>query len=274
MFDARDDPDLLLASLEEFVTWWHGTRLPWYGIAEGKLDQAQLPIPLRRMYAFAGEWPGGKLQNVFSHQDVLSPFEWLSIRDGKLVFVWENQGVWERGTDVEGPDPPVWVRVDEGPWEPLCDSLAQFLVTFCLHEAVYGCEYLATGDDIIGLMRARGKHVSPLWLNGPYVDMVGDNRFAALSFYVVDGRMLAIEGRWLGARHEEASLEFPELFKPRPKAGTGLHLWSPIPADLAVPSCIRKDHLDNLARKHERQAAYHAEKASLFRQMADSVDKE
>ena len=52
-------------------------------------------------------------------------------------FLGENQGVWNCVTELEGYDPPVWILGYRGDtWEYLCDSLTEFLVTFCLQETL------------------------------------------------------------------------------------------------------------------------------------------
>ncbi len=114
MFDNRDDVEHLLTSLELFLTHWQGSTHGWYGTAPEKLSPAAIPEPLRRLYAFAANSPGKNAWcSAFSYQDHLCPFELLRIRDGRLVFVWENQGVWQCGTLTEGNDPPVWVSFDD-----------------------------------------------------------------------------------------------------------------------------------------------------------------
>src|SRR5262245_9307260 len=118
MFDRTDDPRYLQARLEAFMTRWHGHRKPWFGIAAEKLAQTNLPQPLAWLYGFAGEWESRHYwDTLLGNQDCLIHFEDLAIADGKLVFINENQGVWQVGTDSAGDDPPVWASMDDGPWE-------------------------------------------------------------------------------------------------------------------------------------------------------------
>jgi hypothetical protein len=274
MFDRRDDPDHLLASLELFLRHWNGPRRGWYGIAEEKLATAALPQPLRRLYAFAGNWPGDNYSGfAFNYQDCLFPFEMLEAQHGKLVFACENQGCWACGTTSEGNDPPVWVTevFTVGlPWQPLCDSLAQFLVTLCLHETLFGCKYRATADHLLESMLAKGMQVSPLWLGGPYVRLLDDGPLVRLSFHLVNGRLLVMDDRWCGTNSEQIALALPELFKPpdsSPEVQAGIPLWE----NAAIPALVRRTKLESLAQSHEEQAEYHAKQAVTFRRMAASM---
>ena len=139
MFDRTDDPEYLQGRLEAFITHWHGWRRSWFGVAQEKIQQTQLPQPLAWLYGFAGEWHGQHYwDTLLGNQDCLIHFEDLTIRDGKLVFISENQGVWQVGTDPAGDNPPVWASIDDGPWQLLDNSLTCFLVTFVLHET-RGC---------------------------------------------------------------------------------------------------------------------------------------
>ena len=56
MFDRTDDPEYLQTRLEAFIDRWHGERKSWFGVAQEKLQQTQLPKPLAWLYGFAGEW--------------------------------------------------------------------------------------------------------------------------------------------------------------------------------------------------------------------------
>ncbi|MCA9025826.1 MAG: hypothetical protein KDA86_11525 [Planctomycetaceae bacterium] len=110
MFDLmrhRDDPDRLMTELEKFIEFWFGSRQPEYGVSEEKLRELRMPTPLKRLYAFAGEWPGGHYDSVFSQDNYLFPIEWITTRDGKLIFARQPDGGWDCGTELEGDDPPV-----------------------------------------------------------------------------------------------------------------------------------------------------------------------
>src|SRR5687767_1899281 len=63
MFDligSRHDPERLMAALEGFIEAWCGRQEPHHGVAAEALARVPLPEPLRRLSAFAGEWPGAR----------------------------------------------------------------------------------------------------------------------------------------------------------------------------------------------------------------------
>ena len=72
--------------------------------------------------ALRGRWPGHNPQapfvNRFCMQDMLCAIaknQWapmLQHMDNRLVFAWENQGVWVAATKCAGDDPPVWITED------------------------------------------------------------------------------------------------------------------------------------------------------------------
>jgi hypothetical protein len=194
MFDRPDDPNYLQARLEAFITRWHGWRKSWFGVDAEKIEQTQLPKPLAWLYGFAGEWHGRYYwDTLLGNQDCLIKFEDLLVHDAKLVFVSENQGVWQVGTHVAGDDPAVSTRIDDGPWQPLDDSLTRFLVTFVLHETVFGCRHVASTADVISALSGAEMHVSPLWLNHPYPSFFDGKPGRPVSFHIANGKYLVMD---------------------------------------------------------------------------------
>lgn len=275
MFDRPDDPTYLQQRLEAFIEEWHEHRRPWYGIDAEKLRQVRLPQPLKWLYGFAGEWPGkGWWDILLGNQDLLLSFERLSIRDGKLVFVVENQGVWEVGTEQEGEDPPVWVSVERGPWLKLDESLTSFLVTFTLHETVYGCRHYGFGKDILNTLDDAGLHIAPLWLDKPYPHPSHSAPIWSLSFYVANGTFLVMDDCWCGTNKPDPWQYLPSLFQPPSPAGESrsFSLYAPIPEHIKVPAVIRRHHLENLIQKHECEAKYHRSRCDLYRSMLAQIE--
>ena len=266
MFDVPEAPEALLDSLELFLRRWLGDPMPWYGIAEKKLAEVRLPRPLRRLYAIAGEWPGDNpFRSLFAYQDRLVPFELLAVEEGKLVFLWENQGVWSCGTEAEGEDPPVWVRFDEEPWRPLGTTLAPFLVTACLHEILLGARFTGAAADLIDRMRAAGKQVSPLWLDGPYVGF-GEEPLRRLSFHLVDGQALLMDD-WCGTNSEAFPDEFPDVFRTSEPRSQNIRDF--ILTSAEAPSWIRRSMAERAAEFHEARAARHVAEADEHRRSAE-----
>jgi hypothetical protein len=272
MFDAPDSPEALLDSLERFLDLWLGPRYPWYGIAEEKLAKARLPEPLRRLYAFAGEWPGNNFwRSAFAYQACLIPFELLAVHQGKLVFLEENQGCWACGAETEGRDPPVWVKLDDDSWQPLGASLAPLLVTACLHEVLCGSKYKARAEGLMDRFRASGQRISPLWLNGPYVGRLDVSRMERqierLSFSLIDGRALLLGEDWCGTNSEEFRDEFPGLFPPsEPSMQEPRHS---IPTYPGMSPWVRKRMLQGAARSHEARVEHHLAEAQEHRRLAE-----
>jgi hypothetical protein len=256
MFDRVDDPEYLQVRLEAFITRWHGWRKSWFGVAQEKIQQTQLPKPLAWLYGFAGEWHGRYYwDTLLGNQDCLTKFEDLVIRDEKLVFVSENQGVWQVGTDSSGDDPPVWTQIDDGRWQPLDDSLTRFLVTFALHETVFGCRHLASGDDVIGELTEAGMHVSPLWLNHPYPAVLDGKPGRPLTFHVANGKYLVMDNYWCATNEESPWDVLPSLFERKEhRESRGFDPYEPMPDHIQVPSIIKRSHLQNAMRLHEAEA--------------------
>ena|ERR1700677_2453380 len=281
MFDNRDDPEHLMRSVELFLGQWHGSLRSWFGTSPEKLADAVIPDPLRLLYAFAANCPGKNAWcSALSNQDHLCPFELLQIKDGRLLFAWENQCVWYCGTLSEGADPPVWLRFDDGPWQPLCDSLAQFLVTLCLQETVFGSAHVASRSKNFaqnGLVRyfsENGRHVSPVWLDGPYATTLNDNGRALKSFHLIDGKLFIMDDRWCGTNDDDLARSLPDLFRAAPQLPPEFQKEGPIWENTAFPPTVRRHHLESLARRDEEHARFHANRAQSYRKLISSISGE
>jgi hypothetical protein len=275
MFDRDNDARYLQSRLEAFIDHWHGYRKPWFGIAADKIAQTQLPQPLAWLYGYAGEWQGRHYwDTLLGNQDCLIHFEDLSIRDGKLVFVNENQGVWQVGTETDGEDPPVWVSVDDGPWRLLDDSLTQFLVTFVLHETVFGCEHLGSSDDVIGKLRDSQMHVAPLWLYHPYPAVHDGAGTRPLSFHIANGTHLIMDNCCCAINVPAPWDALPEVFKRRDTNASShvVDRFQPFPDHIQVPSFIRRSHLEDLIRQHDAEVKYHQDRCDLYRKLLTEME--
>ncbi|MEU2836772.1 hypothetical protein ABZ776_06630 [Streptomyces sp. NPDC007076] len=191
--------------LEDFITAWHGPRQPSYGLTETELPEF-LPVPLQRLYRHAGRWPGPNPDEhlpdspgIFQQQDVLVRAEALSLHEGTVEFLSENQDSWTCRVTAAGPAAPVvlsnahwmWDDDSEDEYTPLTPSLEQFLTSFVLQETVFGCRNLATTSELADLP----DQSVPLWLNGWYVFEEPSH-----SFWSVGSALVAdISGtRWVG----------------------------------------------------------------------------
>src|SRR5438552_19191174 len=90
-------------ALCEFIEFWLGPRQASYGESPQALAEHPLPMPLKRLYGFAGRWPSWDYEGpiryavpAFSHQDSLAALHDLKYEgDGKVNFLSENQAVWD-----------------------------------------------------------------------------------------------------------------------------------------------------------------------------------
>src|SRR5215470_13514893 len=151
--------DARMSGLESFLERYLGPRRPEFGASADELRSIEMPAPLHRFFSFAGRWPGHNPQtpfvNRFCIQDSLcliakkqgTQDRWLPMLqyvDNRLVFVWENQGVWVAATEPAGDDPPVWITEDrlnretQRAWRRLKKPLSHFLVSFVLQEVMFG----------------------------------------------------------------------------------------------------------------------------------------
>jgi hypothetical protein len=128
---------------------------------------------------------------------------------GMFEFAWENQGNWSARCPVGLPDPPVysnaadsWDTVQRG-FVLVCDSLAHFLTTLCLQEAVMGCRNLTALHTDRPAAEVLTVPLEPLWLDGHYVAGEPDHQF----FVSPDRDVLVMDwaGVWFGSQSREAA---------------------------------------------------------------------
>jgi hypothetical protein len=172
-------------ALCEFLEFWLGPRQDDYGEPVAKLDARRLPMPLRRLSRFAGRWPHWDERSssefvvpALAHQDNLLALQRLTTADdGKLIFLDENQSVWDCRTLPDGDDPPVWCFGDhmneQGEWltgeRLVSDSLSRFLVTFAMQELTFGSRLHVCDTVLAERFRSEAGAAVPVWDGGPYV---------------------------------------------------------------------------------------------------------
>lgn len=193
--------DARISGLEDFLQRYLGQRRPEFGASADELQSIEMPAPLRRFFGFAGQWPGHNPQtpfmNRFCMQDklcALTSRQWAPVlqdMDNRLVFVWENQGVWVAATEHTGDDPPVWIteksshRETQQVWRRLEKPLSHFLVSFVLQELIFGSELLAAAADALEKFEQAGLPVRPVWVRGEYAWDIDRP-----SYFLVDERFL------------------------------------------------------------------------------------
>lgn len=174
-----------MTGLELFLQQFLEPARPEFGSTDDEMYSIELPDPLRRFFRFAGRWPGHNpstpFANRFCMQDTLCAIRkngyapTLQLMDGRLVFVWENQGVWVAATERSGTDPPVWISEDCSHresvkvWRRLDNPLSHFLVSFVLQELMFGCRIVGVAPNTLAMFNDAGMQPEPVWLNGEYV---------------------------------------------------------------------------------------------------------
>jgi len=176
--------DARMTGLERLLERYLGPRRPEFGATDVEVRSIEMPAPLQRFFRFAGRWPGHNPQapfaNRFCVQDMLAGIaakEYapaLRLMDNRLVFVWENQGVWVAATERAGVDPPVWIteecshRETRQVWRQLEQPLSHFLVSFVLQEVMFGSERVAVAPGALEKFETAGLSVEPVWIRGEY----------------------------------------------------------------------------------------------------------
>jgi hypothetical protein len=128
-----------LAILQHLVNFWHGPIRPEDGMSEADLTWVPLPLPLRWWYRWAGkraEVMSGE-NHLFVPRDQEREHGQITVKDGRLFFYSENQGVYQWSTLPHGDDPPVFGRYEgRGRWANEGISLSEHLILMCLFEAI------------------------------------------------------------------------------------------------------------------------------------------
>ena len=203
--------------LQQLVNYWHGPIRPEDGMSDAEIGSSMpLPLPLRWWYRWAG-----KRTEIMSGQNILlvprdyeHRYRMLGLKDGRLLFYVENQGVYQWSTLPHGDDPPVFGRWErKGRWAREKITLSEHLILMCLFEAVF-C-HANYGASIAWLEEERldeiVKNIPPLairpwrWLGlrffvgqGAFV-CAGENRNPKKKYHPGEKRYYSV---WVGAKTE------------------------------------------------------------------------
>lgn len=169
-----------LATIRAFVEYWWGPLRAEDGVPASELAGRELPDPLRWYLSIAG-----RRTDVFVQNRLLG-LDQLTLKDDRLVFSYENQGVWEAATATLGEDPPVWARmvnawVDQG--VTLSSALLGLSMLDAIIRAPYGdWAFVVSEEDVAWLashleeVPGVGFHLEDL----PSRYFVGEGAFAAV----------------------------------------------------------------------------------------------
>lgn len=201
----------MIASVADLVAFLKRFHCHWLDdpTLDPALIPADLPPPLTTVYHELGalveidQGPDNDWRAPFATQDALMPLSRLKRVEGMFEFAWENQGNWSARCPVGQPDPPVYSNARDV-WDTpsrgfvvVCDSLAHFLITLCLQEAVMGCCNLAALRTDGPPAEVLAVPLEPLWPNGYYVAGEPDHQF----FVSPDQDVLVMDwaGIWVGS---------------------------------------------------------------------------
>jgi hypothetical protein len=194
LLDAKSS-EARMEALGRFMDFWAGPRRPEFGEPAEELGKFSLPEPLRRLHEFAGRWPGRPFGDTdfflvpFACNDRLRRVQHTEVgADGKIMFLAENQGVWNCHTLTTGDDPPVWKTTFQqrknGKWisrdKLICRSLSSFLTTFVLRELVFGSHVWLCDQDTEERFAAEKGTARAIWVDGEYANGIQN------TFYVWD----------------------------------------------------------------------------------------
>ena len=214
MLEFKDNPEELMQALDRFLSVYYGDRQVEYKPDLDEIATWNIPQPLKDLYSFVGKYPG-KHGTFINTQDSL--FLYPYIFNDKLCIISENQGVWSCGTEISGEDPPVYLvdwttdKQNNSDWIYINDSLSQFLVTFCLREALFASSYTSAFkgkiEDTVSKMRELGYEVNLLW-SGKYTEIESYIVPQLDSFYLLEDSILIWDmwdSSWCGTNYKNAN---------------------------------------------------------------------
>jgi hypothetical protein len=204
-----------LSILERLVNYWHGPIRPEDGMSDAEIGGLPLPMPLRWWYRWAGKRSEilGSQNRLLVPRDFEHRYDMLRIKNGRLCFYDENQGVYGWSTLRDGEDPPVFGRYEgKGRWADERTTLSEHLILACLFEAVichakYRASVTWLDEDIVA---AIAQSIPPLAI-GPW-------RWLVTSFFARRGAFMCVapNGKVNGKRgysvHIGAKTEHPLQF--------------------------------------------------------------
>jgi hypothetical protein len=139
--------------LKTFATAWYGPLNSNHGATPGSVKETEtrlgrtLPAAFREWHTLAGRHH----RLISANRDHLVTLEQLSIEDGFLIFLRENQGVWELAIaerDLQNNDPPVIYLEPDTPESKnqLNSSFSLFSFQWALYSAVWTGPYWASAN--------------------------------------------------------------------------------------------------------------------------------
>lgn len=128
--------------IQAVVEHLHGPIVPEDGMDVGLLARVPMPEPLRWWYG----WAGNRREILEGYNHWMYPLAQyctrggLQIEDGRVIFQYEQQGVYDWATALSGDDPPVqrrmrMVKDGWGPWMAEGMTLSEHILASVIFEA-------------------------------------------------------------------------------------------------------------------------------------------
>jgi|GEM_PF-3067753 len=215
MLKYKDNPRELMQALDRFLSVYFGDRQVEYKPELDRIAAWNIPQPLKDIYSFIGKFRG---QSGFlvSNQDSLIINSGNVAFGGKLYIADEHSGCWICCTEFEGEDPPVWTQgygwqEDSPKWKLVHKSLSQFLVSFCLEEAMMASQYRQKiggfqanipSEDVISAIE-KGYDVSLLWQDYWVWQAMFDRPISIIPFFTIEDAIL-FDGSYCATNYKNA----------------------------------------------------------------------
>lgn len=173
----------LLEAVDQFLSQWFGSDEASTEIS--KLDY-DIPEEVIYLYELADKWPQAR---IYGTQDNLIPKEELSIENGRLTIIAENQGVWTIEAMI-GNTTRLFYNDGMETGEVEAD-IGQVLTTFLLREMIYGSPCWCSPDSAPKWTIFK-KELKRLWDEGVFW-FFGETTDPHHEFYVAENNLLVME---------------------------------------------------------------------------------
>jgi len=216
MLQFKNSPKELMSALDKFLSNYYGDLQIESGRDLAEIAAWKIPDSLKYFYLFAEKYPAiidlqtGLLVNNGEHVH----HDELFI--GELLY-WKTFTV--VSTKIQGEDPPVWISQSKGDESQyveklVCNSLSQFIATFCLEQAVLGTAHFYNfaningGIDLNYLLSAIAQQdyqIDLLWETINFWDIVHQKTPRIEYYYLVEDAILICSNGYCATNHKNAN---------------------------------------------------------------------
>ena len=216
MLKFKDNPQKLMAALNRFLSNYYGKLQKKKQRDPKEISAWKIPNFLKYFYSFAEKY-----------SSIVDPQSGLLINKGdnvhhKRLFIGEFL-YWRTfttiSTQVAGDDPPVWISQSKE-YESqyvdklVCNSLSQFITTFCLEQTVFESVYCYNFaqikaeiklSDLLSAIARQDYQIDLLWETINFWDIVHDKTLRTQSFYSVEDAILICSNDLCGTNYKNAN---------------------------------------------------------------------